>query len=110
MGKTILLLLLTVQFLYAQKKEIPVIDDKVIKVDTLLWNLRALSKPPKLEWLRQDGKVQSMFYQGVDYQGKATQVFAYYSNPDLIAGKPQSKRKFPGVVLLHGGGGKAFRE
>lgn len=110
MRKTILLLLLTVQFLYAQKKEIPVIDDKVIKVDTLLWDLRALSKPPKFEWLRQDGKVQSMFYQGVDYQGKATQVFAYYSNPDLIAGKPQSKRKFPGVVLLHGGGGKAFRE
>ena len=26
----------------------------------------------------------------------------------MIAGKPKSGRKFPAVVLVHGGGGKAF--
>ncbi|GLU56561.1 alpha/beta hydrolase family protein [Dyadobacter frigoris] len=110
MKKLIFLLLVSIQLLHAQKKSVPVINDKVIKVDTLLWDMKALSKAPEIEWLNKTGNVYSLFYKGVDYNGKPTQVFAYYSNPDLILGKTQSKTKFPGVVLLHGGGGKAFKE
>ncbi|MFC5410990.1 alpha/beta hydrolase family protein [Larkinella bovis] len=95
---------------FAQKKTVPVIQTQAIKVDSLLWDLKALSKAPAVEWLSQTGTVHSLLYRSVDYQGKPTQVFAYYSNPDLIRGKATGKRQFPGVVLLHGGGGKAFRE
>ncbi|GAB3916350.1 dienelactone hydrolase family protein [Larkinella terrae] len=104
----VLLLGLTAGF--AQKKTVPRIDASVVKVDSLLWDLNALSKAPAVEWLSQTGTVRPLLYKGVDYEGKPTQVFAYYSNPDLIRGKPASKRTFPGVVLIHGGGGKAFRE
>ncbi len=105
-----LLLLLSTTAGFAQKKTVPVIDARVIKVDSLLWDLKALSKAPAVEWLSQTGPVRSLLYKSVDYEGKPSQVFAYYSNPDLIRGKPVGKQKFPGVVLIHGGGGKAFKE
>lgn len=110
MKKLFFFLLISIQLVYAQKKSVPAIDDKVIKVDTLLWDLKVLSKAPEIEWLNKDGNVYSLFYKGVDYNGKPTQVFAYYSNPDLILRKKPGNKKFPGVVLLHGGGGKAFKE
>jgi dienelactone hydrolase len=110
MKRFLFLLLISTTVGLAQKKAIPIIDASVIKVDTLLWDLRALGKSPAVEWLSQTGTVHSLLYKSVDYAGKPTQVFAYYSNPDLIRGKPASKRKFPGVVLIHGGGGKAFKE
>ncbi|RRA99974.1 alpha/beta hydrolase family protein [Larkinella rosea] len=106
----LLLLSTTVGHAQHQKKTVPLIDASVIKVDSLLWDLKALSKSPAVEWLNQTGPVRSLLYKGVDYEGKPTQVFAYYSNPDLIRGKPVGKRTYPGVVLIHGGGGKAFKE
>src|SRR5580704_12779153 len=44
------------------------------------------------------------------YHGLPTRVFAYYATPDTLAGKNSPGRKFPAVVLVHGGGGTAFRE
>lgn len=52
--------------------------------------------------------MRSLVYESVDYNGKPTQVFAYYSNPDLLLGQ-ETGTTFPGVVLIHGGGGKAFK-
>lgn len=51
--------------------------------------------------------VQAIFYEGVPYGGKPTRVFAYWGLPRADA---PTKRdgKFPGVVLIHGGGGTAF--
>lgn len=92
-----------------QKKIVPCIDTKLIKVDSLLWDLKALSKVPEFDVLHED-KVRSLLYHSIDYQGKATQVFAYYSNPDLYWGKKSGRKKYPGVVLVHGGGGNAFKE
>src|SRR5690606_1396022 len=90
--------------------KIPVIDKSAVKVEDLLWDLDRLSIPPGVEWLGRTGPVRPLLYESVDYEGKPTQVFAWYSNPDLLAGRPASGRKFPGVVLVHGGGGKAFRQ
>ncbi len=109
MRKSILFFLLLAMQAYAQNK-VPRIDAKVIKVDNLLWDLEKLSKAPRVEWLDRKSKVNELHYSGTDYEGHPTQVFAYYSNPDLIMGRPTSKSKFPGVVLIHGGGGKAFKE
>jgi dienelactone hydrolase len=110
MKKLVLVFLLFSLYGNAQKKDNLRINSDVVKVEGLLWNLEELSKTPKVEWLDKKSKVQSLLYSGVEYEGHPTQVFAYYSNPDLIMGKPAGKNKFPGVVLIHGGGGKAFKE
>lgn len=76
----------------------------------LLWNLDSLRRCPAFEWTGAKGPVRSLLMRSVDYGGKPTRAFAYYSNPDLLMGRAPGRRKFPAVVLLHGGAGRAFRE
>jgi dienelactone hydrolase len=71
------------------------------------WNLEALRKPPELEW-RNGAQVRSLLYQGEPYQGKDTKVFAYYATPGSLAGDTTKDKNLPGIVLVHGGGGRAF--
>ena len=52
----------------------------------------------------------SLFYAGEPYGGKPTRVFAYYATPGTLAGDASLDKKLPAVVLIHGGGGTAFRE
>ncbi|MBS0210062.1 MAG: acetylxylan esterase [Planctomycetes bacterium] len=73
---------------------------------TTPWNLEALSEPPKVEWGEPSGGARELYYAGEPYQGKPTRVFAYYAVPK----SDREGEKFPAVVLLHGGGGTAFRE
>ena len=68
------------------------------------WNMAALKQAPAAEWGGRTGLVQEVFYQGEPYRGKATRVFAYLGRPAT------GKGPFPAMVLVHGGGGKAFRE
>jgi dienelactone hydrolase len=75
--------------------------------ETTPWNLAELSEPPEFEWVDRDGPVRSLFYAGEKYGGQPTRVFAYYAVSDHIAAPDV---KFPAVVLIHGGGGTAFRE
>ncbi len=77
---------------------------------TTPWDLAALSAPPRFEWSSQDGPVWSLFYQGPLYKGEPTRVFAYYASPVTLGVKGADKKHFPGVVLIHGGGGTAFKE
>jgi dienelactone hydrolase len=76
---------------------------------TLLWDLKALSASPAIAWVDSTSAVRSLLYESVPFDGKPTKVFAYYSNPDLLTGR-QTSRTFPAVVLVHGGGGAAFRD
>ena len=109
MKKIIAFLLFTAFTSYAQSKQDLIIDTKLIKSDDLIWDLKELSKSPEIQWIDKKEKVQTLLYKSVNYEGRPTQVFAYYSNPDLLAGKSSGKNKFPGIVLIHGGGGKAFK-
>jgi dienelactone hydrolase/lysophospholipase L1-like esterase len=68
-----------------------------------LWNLAKLDAVPEVEWGATEGLVQEVYYRGEPFQGKATRVFAY-------VGRPEGEGPFPGVVLVHGGGGQAFKE
>lgn len=68
------------------------------------WNLDALRKTPRVEWLDKDGKLRRLIYDGEPYQGKPTRIFAYYAEPEKVEGK------LPAMVLVHGGGGTAFSE
>jgi dienelactone hydrolase len=53
-------------------------------------------------WESRDG-TRALFYESLSYRGKPTRVFAWY-------GAPGGAGKHPGVVLVHGGGGSAYRE
>ncbi|WP_439585117.1 alpha/beta hydrolase family protein [Dyadobacter bucti] len=109
MKKLSVLLLFLTTFGYAQKPQVPAINTNPFKIDSLLWDLKVLSIAPEVKWTTADGPVRTLLYKSVDYEGKPTEVFAYYSNPDIVSGK-KSGQKFPGMVLIHGGGGKAFKE
>ena len=47
--------------------------------------------------------VQSFYFEGSPYKGKATRIFAYYN-------KPAGDGPFPAIVLVHGGGGSAYKQ
>ena len=68
------------------------------------WNMAALQQTPPAEWGTRTGLVQEVYYQGEPYNGKPTRVFAYLGRPASGNGP------FPAMVLVHGGGGKAFRD
>lgn len=69
------------------------------------WDMKALAAVEvKPEWGKEVGKAREVFYPGEPFKGKPTRVFAYYAKPATGDGP------FPAMLLVHGGGGKAFRE
>jgi len=69
------------------------------------WNVKTLKAVEvKPEWGKEVGKSREVYYPGEPLGGKPTRVFAYYAKPATGDGP------FPAVLLVHGGGGKAFRE
>jgi dienelactone hydrolase len=73
------------------------------------WNLAVLHQAPQMRWLDRAGAVHSLLYAGEQYQGRDTEVFAFYASPATL-GEARAGANFPGVVLIHGGGGTAFAE
>ena len=71
------------------------------------WNLKELSNVPQFKWGPQE-KIRLLTYQSEKYQGKPTQIMAYYATPGSLAGDASLDKNLPGIVLVHGGGGKAF--
>lgn len=69
--------------------------------------LAELVRPPGMMdapgFAPQEG-VTPVFFDGLDWKGKPTKVFAWLGMPQNATGK------VPGIVLVHGGGGTAFRE
>ena len=75
------------------------------------WDVTALKNTvPEMRWVDRDGPVHSLLYAGEPYQGHATEVFAFYASLATIGKTTTAHKKFPGVVLIHGGGGTAFAE
>jgi dienelactone hydrolase len=68
------------------------------------WNLPALKTVPAATWGAKTGVVQQVWYEGEPFQGKPTRIFAYLGRPENGTGP------FPAMVLVHGGGGKAFKD
>lgn len=68
------------------------------------WDLSELKQTPTIEWGQPDGLVRGLYYSNEPFNGPPTRVFAYYAAPR------EAKRNAPGMVLVHGGSGKAFRE
>lgn len=75
-----------------------------------VWNFPELSAVPETfpaegKDLPRDGEIRPVFYAGEPYRGKPTRIFAWIGVPAHGPGE-----KLPGMVLVHGGGGTAYRE
>jgi dienelactone hydrolase len=68
------------------------------------WDLDSLLKAPAVTWGATTGLVQELFYEGEPLNRKPTRVFAYLGRP-----ADRSIGRRPAMVLVHGGGGKAFK-
>ncbi len=80
-------------------------DARAQKPKTGPWDVPAIQKVEvKPDWGEATGKSREVYYPGEPLAGKPTKVFAYYTKPATGEGP------FPAVLLVHGGGGKAFRE
>ena len=77
---------------------------------TTPWDLPALSQRPDYEWSDQNSPVWSLYYKGQPYRNQPTRVFAYYASPVTLEAGSAAAKTFPAVVLVHGGGGTAFKE
>ena len=61
-------------------------------------------KTYEAEGFKPDGMVRAIYYDALTWKGKPTRVFAWIGLPAKREGK------VPGMVLVHGGGGTAFKE
>jgi len=73
-----------------------------------VWDTEALFKTPTVHPTdeRPAKGMRSFFFEGADYKGQPTWVFAYYAAPK---GEPPAGG-WPAVVCAHGGGGSAYPE
>jgi dienelactone hydrolase len=70
-----------------------------------LRDLRELAtevRPPGVEVAASSAPMDLLFYEGLPFHGRPTRIFAYLARPLRGTGP------LPGVVLVHGGGGRAF--
>lgn len=72
------------------------------------WNLDELFEAPAFRWDDDASPIRSLIYEGQPVKGQPTEVFAFYASPSTL--DASKKGPFPGVVLIHGGGGTAFAE
>lgn len=80
----------------------PVADRKVVL--GLMDTCAQAPKTYEAEGFKADGQVRAIFYDALTWKGKPTRVFAWIGLPAKREGK------VPGMVLVHGGGGTAFKE
>ncbi|MEI6794029.1 MAG: acetylxylan esterase, partial [Verrucomicrobiota bacterium] len=80
----------------------PAADRKVVLglVDTCA----QAPKTYEAEGFKADGTVRAIFYDALTWNGKPTRVFAWIGLP------AQREGKVPGIVVVHGGGGTAYKE
>ena len=81
--------------LRAQNDEKPLID----LLDSKIYEVPEIFEEPSLD----QGDTKAIFYETLSFKGKPTRAFAYI-------GIPKSDKPVPAMVLVHGGGGKAFYE
>ncbi|HWB01798.1 MAG TPA: GDSL-type esterase/lipase family protein [Verrucomicrobiales bacterium] len=75
--------------------------------ESLLWDVTRLTGtlPPSEQGIK-SGLSQEVWYEGEPFGGKSTRVFAYLSRPEGAS----KDKPAPAMLLVHGGGGKAFKE
>ncbi|WP_315820939.1 alpha/beta hydrolase family protein [Paraflavitalea speifideaquila] len=75
-----------------------------------LWDVPAIYQTPAYETISNGDSASGIVYNGLNYQGTIQRVFAYCATPGTISGNKSLDHQLPGIVLVHGGGGTAFKE
>jgi dienelactone hydrolase len=78
--------------------------------ETTPWDLNELSRAPTFDWSDAKSPIRALHYQGEPFRGNPTRVFAYYATPGSLSGNTFADVSLPAVVLVHGGGGTAFKD
>jgi dienelactone hydrolase len=73
-----------------------------------IWDTKDIYKTPDYKILTADSAI-GIVYQGLNYKGHLKNVFAYYASPGTLSGDRSKDKNLPAVVLVHGGGGTAFK-
>ena len=68
------------------------------------WNIEELEASPSYEVIASEGGIEAILFENEPYFGKPTRVFAYLGIPET------GEASLPGMVCVHGGGGRAFKE
>jgi cephalosporin-C deacetylase-like acetyl esterase len=79
------------------------------QVKGTLWDVKGIYNVPKYQTVSTDSAI-GIIYQGLTYKGKPQNIFAYYATPGTLSGDRSKDKNLPAVVLVHGGGGTAFKE
>lgn len=69
--------------------------------------LQTLDQAPEMysaEGIAQEDGIRAIYFEALPWKGRPTRVFAYLGMP------AEHEGNVPGVVLVHGGGGTAFKE
>jgi dipeptidyl aminopeptidase/acylaminoacyl peptidase len=72
-----------------------------------IWDRPSLVQAPVMRWVDTSGSVHSLLFEGIPYKQARTEVYALYSDPGVL-NSGDGKEVYPAILLLHGGGGKAF--
>jgi len=74
-----------------------------------IWDVKGIYDIPQYKTISTDSAI-GITYQGLMYKGKPQNVFAYYATPGTLSGDRSKDKNLPMVILVHGGGGTAFKE
>ena len=79
--------------------------------ESIPFDFQTLQKVPDYKWINQTktDSAWSLTYEGELFNDKPTEVFAYYASPATLDKNRSADEQYPGIVLIHGGGGTAFR-
>ena len=95
-----LLLVLFVHNVFAD--EVSIARQTILELGELVASPSTVDSEPHLG----PSNLHSLFFDALPYKGKSTTAFAWIGMPEKKVGQD----KVPGIVLVHGGGGTAFKE
>lgn len=84
------------------------LSDVNAQIKGTIWDIDGIYKVPAYKVLSTDSAI-GIIYQGLAYKGAPKNVFAYYASPGTLTGDRSKDKNLPAVVLVHGGGGTAFK-
>jgi dienelactone hydrolase len=88
---------------------LPVVTTAQSGLKNSIWDVPEIFKLPAYKIISSDSAT-GLIYNSLSYQGKVQHVFAWYATPGSLTGNKNLDKHLPAVVLVHGGGGKAFKE
>jgi dienelactone hydrolase len=88
------------------QKDFAAMQEKVLSLEELT---TAPKVHPAEGFVEEDG-IRPIYFEALPWRGKPTRVFAWLGIPQTDSTEDSASRKFPAIVLVHGGGGTAFKE